>query len=93
MLAMTHEDVKYAPSVSGDAGPSRIKRDREDVKKLQDMLSRFPIFDSENGGNNELTCLMTRDVAPENIKSASLTNEVHGIYENLLTHGCAGRKS
>ena len=58
--------------------PSRIKRDREDVKKLQDMLSRFPIFDSENDENDELTCLKTRDVAPEKIKSALLIAEAHG---------------
>lgn len=42
------------------------------------MSSRFPIFDSENDENDELTCLMTRDVAPENIKSALLTAEAHG---------------
>ena len=82
MLGMTIEDVEYAPSASGDAGPFRIKRDREDAKKLQDMLSQFPIFDCENDENDELTCLLTRDVAPGNIKSALLTAEAHGT-ENI----------
>ena len=43
------------------------------------MLSRFPIFDSENDENDELTRLMTSDASPENIKSALLTAETHGI--------------
>ena len=52
MLGMTLEDAEYAPSASGDAGPSKIKRHIEYVKKLQDMLSRFPIFDSKNDEND-----------------------------------------
>ena len=91
MLGMTLEDIEYAPSVSGDAGPSIIKRDREDVKKLQDMLSRFPIFDSENDENDELSCLMPRDVSRENIKSALLTAKAHGkekIREFVDTRLC-----
>ena len=39
MLGMTLEDAEYDPSASGDANPSRIKRDREDVRKIYDMLS------------------------------------------------------
>ena len=78
MFGMTIEDAEYAPSASGDACPSRIKRDREDIRKLQDILSPFPIFDSENDENDELTCLMTRDLAPETIKSSLLTAEAHG---------------
>ena len=58
------------------------------------MLLRFPIFDSENDENDELSRLMTSDVAPENIKSALLTaNGEQRRSESLLTHGCAGRKS
>ena len=87
MLGMTLEDAEYAPSASGDAGPSRIKRDREIVKKLQDMLSRFPTFDE----NDELTRPRTSDVAPEYIKSALLTAEAHGtekIREFVDTWWC-----
>ena len=91
MFGMLIDDAEYAPSAYKDVGPSRIRRDREDVKKLMDQLSRFPIFDSENHLSDELICLMTRDVAPENIKDALLKAQVHGeskIIEFVDTRLC-----
>ena len=91
MFCMTLEDAEYAPSASGDTGPFKIKRNREAVEKLHDMLSRFPIFDSENDENDELTRLMTSGVATENINAALLTAEAHGtekIREFVDTRLC-----
>ena len=78
MRGMAIDDTEYTPSTYKDVGPARIKRDREDVQKLQEQFSRFQIFDSESNLGDELTCLVTMDVAPENIKDALLAAETHG---------------
>ncbi|KAG0714477.1 hypothetical protein GWK47_014076 [Chionoecetes opilio] len=84
MFGMAIDDTEYAPSAYKDVSPARIKRDREDVQKLQEKLSRFTIFDSESNAGDELTCLMTMDLAPENIKNALLTAETMEIKDQRI---------
>ena len=88
MFALATEDTEYAPSGNKDIGTSRIRRDREDVQKLVDQLRRFSVFITNT---QDLTCLATRDIATENIKTALLTAQTHGedkITEFVRTRLC-----
>ena len=62
-------------SANKDVGTSRIKRNKDDIQKLVDQLEQFSVF---NTHCPDLTCLATRDIAPESIKTALLTAQTHG---------------
>ena len=80
MFGLTIDDAQYASSANKDVGTSRIKRDKDDIQKLVYQLERFSVF---NTHCPDLTCLATRDIAPESIKTALLTAQTHG--EDKLT--------
>lgn len=75
MFGLTSEDTEYAPSASKDAGTSRVRKDKGDVQKLVTQLEKFLVFDTDS---EDLMCLATHDIAPENIKTTLLTAQVHG---------------
>jgi len=67
MFGLTIENAEYTSSANKDIGTARIRRDRDNIRKLVDQPERFSVFttDSQN-----LTCLATWDIATENIKTA-----------------------
>ena len=75
MFGLTITDAQYAPSANKDVGTSRIRRNKDDIQKLVYHLERFSVFNTHCA---DLTCLATRDIAPESIKTAFLTAQTHG---------------
>jgi hypothetical protein len=58
-----------------EAGPSRIKRDEEDVLKIEGILKEFQVLDRVGP---ELMCISTSDVANENVKEDLLNAHKRG---------------
>ena len=88
MFGLTIEDAEYAPSTNKDLGPSRMKRDREDVQKLITQFERFSVFSTTGP---DLTCLATWDIATESIKYSILSAQMHRqdkITEFVQTRLC-----
>ena len=75
-FAMFGLDDEGDLSVShNESSPSRIKRDEQDVIKIQQQFIRFKVFD---GQQEELVSLATKDVASEDVRLALFTAEDRG---------------
>ena len=75
MFDIHTDDDDYSPQALKEVGPSRIKRDKQDVQKIMDQLNRFRIFQHEN---QNIVCLATRDIAPPNITKSLLSAHTQG---------------
>lgn len=75
MLGMHTADEDFSPTNAKEAGPSRIKRDKQDVQKIVDQLNRFAIFQHQNPC---IVSLATRDIASQQITESLLTAHDHG---------------
>ena len=60
---------------SKEIGTSRIRRDEEDVKLLEQQLKRFHLFSIDQ---QDLVALASQDVAPEDLGNALLNAESRG---------------
>jgi hypothetical protein len=64
---MQHEDTNddFSHRDNGHDGPAGIQRDELDIAKLVTEFKRFHVFSSTS---QDLMCLSTSDVAPDEVK-------------------------
>jgi hypothetical protein len=67
MFDLNVEDDVDAEWCHSDSGPTRLKRDEDDVTKIMNEFRRFDVFSEGGEFDENLICLSTRDVAPHDI--------------------------
>jgi len=83
MLDVRTEDDEYSP-IMKETGPSRMRRDKQDVQKIVDQLNRFRVFSLDDP---DVVCLATRDVAPATVTEALMTAHSRGESKlNMFVH-------
>ena len=61
-----------------ELGPTRLKRDEEDLQKVMEVFQRMEVFTVSEEHDENLVCIGTKDVVPESIKEDILKAEKTG---------------